>query len=102
MTEGDIGVAFVEVPPCTRPHENTARDASQIARGKLSGEKEWFVMTPAVALVKDGLVRAAWKGKAPKLDVIMKHILEESIRLPGDPPIGVAERTDRKPSHRTE
>jgi hypothetical protein len=39
--------------------------------GRLAESKEWFVTTPAVALLSDGQVKSAWEGKAPDLHTIL-------------------------------
>jgi len=68
MVDGGIGVAFVEVPPWTQVHGKAGnRSDGTVVEGRLSAEdrdREWFVTTPAVALLEDGVVRAAWEGKA--------------------------------------
>ena len=64
-----LHVAFIEVPPYGLPPETPG---SLIARGTLTNEKEWFVTTPVVLLVRGGMVNAVWQEKtAPKLETIV-------------------------------
>jgi hypothetical protein len=49
-------IALVEVPPYAGPGEGPARDASACALGRLRDSHEWFVQTPAVISLLDGIV----------------------------------------------
>ena len=40
----------------------------------LQVDKDWFVTTPAVALLTDGQVISAWEAKAPDFDKIIESI----------------------------
>ena len=40
----------------------------------LQVDKDWFVTTPAVALLTDGQVTSAWEAIAPDLDTILKNM----------------------------
>ena len=40
----------------------------------LQVDKDWFVTTPAVALLTDGRVISAWEAKTPDLDTILKNM----------------------------
>ena len=42
--------------------------------GLLPAEKEWFVTTPAVVVLKDGQVRGGWEGKAPTPEQLLKEL----------------------------
>ncbi len=39
--------------------------------------KEWFVTTPAVALLKDGKVSQAWEDKAPNFNGLIKGLCKK-------------------------
>ncbi|MBN2590404.1 MAG: hypothetical protein JXA96_11125 [Sedimentisphaerales bacterium] len=66
--EDFMQIAFIAVPPYghTPISEN-----SPCTLGKLNDVKEWFVTTPAVALLKDGKVIRAWEGKVLDYDIIL-------------------------------
>jgi hypothetical protein len=51
------------------------------ALGKLDESKEWFVTTPATALLTDGQVKSAWEEKAPDLDAILQK-MAKNVRKP--------------------
>jgi hypothetical protein len=63
-----LQVAFVAVPPFGQAPitENTA-----VTQGKMDNSKEWFVTTPAVALLRNAQVQQAWEEQAPTLDTIL-------------------------------
>ncbi|MCK4793198.1 MAG: hypothetical protein KAV87_56225 [Desulfobacteraceae bacterium] len=42
--------------------------------GLLAETKEWFVTTPAVALLTDGKVISAWEEKAPDFETILQDL----------------------------
>ena len=44
------------------------------------GMKEWFVTTPATALLTDGQVRSAWGEKGLGLDIILGRIAQNAER----------------------
>jgi len=62
--EDFLQIAFVAVPPFGQAPitENTA-----VTLGKMDNSKEWFVTTPAVALLKNAQVQQAWEEQAPTL-----------------------------------
>ena len=49
--------------------------------GRLDQTKEWFVTTPAVALLTDGKVKFAWEEKAPDLELILQNIVKTQEKL---------------------
>jgi len=81
MAERGIGVAFVGLPRSAKAHGRApvGSDAA-VAEGELSADdREWFVTTPAVACLRDGLVQAAWEGKAPQMADIL-HVMTDKDR----------------------
>jgi thiol-disulfide isomerase/thioredoxin len=67
-----LRVAFIEVPPY-RPEPIS--EASPCILGRLADAKQWFITTPAVALLVDGEVTAAWEEKAPSLQDLMDQLI---------------------------
>jgi hypothetical protein len=72
LQDTGLKVALVEIPPNGRFHHQLAgTNGGSLVHGKLNSHKEWFVTTPAVALLADGQVAAAWEAKAPELDALL-------------------------------
>ena len=70
--EDFLRVAFVEIPPFSQ--HGLREDPAYYTLGRLVNVKDWFVTTPAVALLANVKVHAAWEEEAPKLDVILAEI----------------------------
>ena len=66
--ENSLKMGFIEVPPYGRSAVN---NDSTYSIGKLSNVKEWFITTPAVVLLENSTVLAAWERKAPDLDAVL-------------------------------
>ena len=49
-------IALVEVPPYAGTGEGPVRDTSACVIGRLRGSNEWFVQTPAVISLREGIV----------------------------------------------
>ena len=60
--EDFLRFAFIAIPPVFA-EQVPASDAYRI--GCLSDEKTWYVQTPVVVMVSDGVVSHAWEGIAP-------------------------------------
>jgi len=83
-----LRIALIEMPPYGPP---LAAPDSPCTLGRLANTKEWFVTTPAVALLSDSQVRGAWEAKAPDFDTILSKIAStagkgpfaKNIRYPG-------------------
>ncbi|UCG49940.1 MAG: hypothetical protein JSU94_09175 [Phycisphaerales bacterium] len=69
--EGFVQIAFVEVPPYG---QGPVSPDSPCVLGRLANVKEWFLTTPAVALLEDGRTKRAWEGQAPPLETIIESI----------------------------
>ncbi len=67
--EDFLRIALIAVPPYGR---GPVSENSPCILGHLPETKEWFVTTPATALITDGHVKAAWEEKAPNLDEILR------------------------------
>ncbi|KPL25091.1 MAG: hypothetical protein AMJ75_01935 [Phycisphaerae bacterium SM1_79] len=53
-------------------------DNSPCTLGRLAETKEWFVTTPAVALLMNGHVKSGWEEKAPDLETILQSIAKNA------------------------
>ena len=67
--EDFLQIALIELPPYGR-----APIAAQApcTLGRLADTKDWFVTTPAAALISDGKVGSSWEAKAPDFDAIVR------------------------------
>jgi len=73
--EDFLRIAFIAVPPYGL---GPVSENSPCILGRLPETKEWFVTTPAVALLADGQVKAAWEEKAPNLDIILQKMAKDN------------------------
>jgi len=69
--EDFLRIALIAVPPYGR---GSVSGNCPCALGRLAETKEWFVTTPAVALLTAGKVTSAWEGNAPDLDAILQSM----------------------------
>jgi len=69
--EDFLRIALIAVPPYGR---GPVSENSPCTLGRLPQTKEWFVTTPAVALLTDGRVMSAWEEKAPDFDTILQNM----------------------------
>ncbi|MFC1781745.1 hypothetical protein ACFLZ8_05745, partial [Planctomycetota bacterium] len=72
--EDFMQIALIAIPPYG---QGPISANSPCKLGKLNESKEWFVTTPAVALLKDGQVSSAWEEKAPDLDEIIQQFAQK-------------------------
>lgn len=75
--EDFLQIALIEVPPYAQGQVNVN---SHCVPGRLANTKEWFVTTPAVALLTDGQVISAWEEKTPDLDTIFKFMSKRDFQ----------------------
>ncbi|NIU14382.1 MAG: hypothetical protein GWN76_10340 [candidate division Zixibacteria bacterium] len=73
--EDFLQIALIEVPPYAQVQ---ASRNSPCVLGRLAAVKQWFVTTPAVALLTDGQVISAWEAKAPDMDTIIKNMAKNA------------------------
>jgi len=64
-----VKIALIEVPPYGR---SVLENNTNYSVGKLLDIKEWFISTPAVILLENGIVRNSWEEKTPDIDAILK------------------------------
>ncbi|MHC4647895.1 MAG: hypothetical protein ACYTBJ_20725, partial [Planctomycetota bacterium] len=69
--EDFLRIAFIEVPPYG---PGAVRPNSPCTLGRLDESKEWFVTSPAVALMTNARVTSAWEAEAPDFDAILTRI----------------------------
>jgi len=69
--EDFLRIALIAVPPYGR---STVSQNCPCTLGRLGETKEWFVTTPAVALLTAGKVTSVWEEKAPNFDTIVRDM----------------------------
>jgi hypothetical protein len=76
--EDFLQIALVAVPPYG---QGPVSENSPCTLGRLAETKEWFVTTPAVALLIDGNVTSAWEENAPDLETIIQNMakIQENV-----------------------
>jgi thiol-disulfide isomerase/thioredoxin len=67
--ENFLQIALIAVPPYGQA---PISPGSACVLGKLNESKEWFVATPAVALLASGTVKSAWEENAPDFETILQ------------------------------
>jgi thiol-disulfide isomerase/thioredoxin len=73
--EDFLKIAFVAVPPYG---QGLVSENCPCTLGRLPETKEWFVATPAVALLKDGQVTSAWEAESPLFEIVLQRIRQVS------------------------
>jgi hypothetical protein len=76
--EDFLRIALIAVPPYGQypGHRGPISQNTPCTLGRLPETKEWFVTTPAVALLTDGQVLAAWEEKAPDFETILQNFAQ--------------------------
>jgi thiol-disulfide isomerase/thioredoxin len=70
--EATLQLALIEVPPYGYNAE--ARE-SVCHLARMDDAKKWMIVTPAVLLLADGVVRHAWEeGTLPTFDTVLEHV----------------------------
>jgi hypothetical protein len=71
-------IALIAVPPYGR---GPISENSPCTLGRLAEVNEWFVTTPAVALLTDGNVTQAWEEKAPDFDEVLQKFAQKQEKV---------------------
>jgi thiol-disulfide isomerase/thioredoxin len=69
--EDAIRFAFIEIPPYTKVADDIVPVDTPCLRGKLDSSKKWYILTPLVVLLQDGIVVKFWEGQTPQVDEIL-------------------------------
>ncbi|MBN1787977.1 MAG: hypothetical protein JW806_06240 [Sedimentisphaerales bacterium] len=67
----DIHFAFVEMPPYGGTAEPLVNSQTKVACGRLGGEKKWYLQSPVVVVIDNGIVLKAWEADAPDFDTLL-------------------------------
>jgi len=76
--EDFLQIALIAVPPYGHA---PVSENSPCTLGQLAETKEWFVTTPAVALLTDGKVTSAWEEKASDFDTILQKLVKNQEKM---------------------
>lgn len=68
-----FSVAVIAMPPDEQSHAPGPADDG-LLWGKLDARQDWFVTAPTVAVLVDGVVKAAWEGTAPDLESLLEPL----------------------------
>ncbi len=68
----NVDMAFVEMPPYEQGELQLMPAESKVNKGRLDGAKAWYVETPVVLVLRDGIVLKAWAGYAPTFDELVE------------------------------
>jgi len=69
--EGSIQFAFIEIPPYASEKDDIVPADTPCLRGRLDSSKKWYMQTPLVVMIQEGVVVKFWEGQSPKLDEIL-------------------------------
>jgi hypothetical protein len=70
--EDFLRIALIAIPPYYG--QGPVNEDCPCTLGRLDQTKEWFVTTPATALLTDGQVKSAWEEKTPDFDTIFQRM----------------------------
>jgi hypothetical protein len=76
--EDSIKFAFIEVPPYGSEQDSFVPVDTPCLRGRLDSSKDWYMQTPLVVVIHDGLVVKSWEIETPQLDEILDAVFAES------------------------
>ena len=70
--------AFIEIPPYASEQDSFVPVDTPCLTGRLDSSKDWYIQTPLVVVVQDGLVVKSWESETPQLDEILDAVFAES------------------------
>jgi hypothetical protein len=72
-----IRFVLIEIPPYSSPQDSLVSPDTPCLTGKLDSSKDWYIKTPLVVLLQDGLLVKFWSGQTPTLDRIIEAMSSE-------------------------
>ena len=72
--EDSIRFAFIEIPPYASEKDSIIPVDTPCLRGKLDSSKDWYIQTPLIVVVQDGLVVKFWEAETPQLNEILDAV----------------------------
>ena len=70
--------AFIEIPPYASEQDSFVPVDTPCLTGRLDSSKDWYIQTPLIVVVQDGLVVKSWESETPQLDEILDAVFAES------------------------
>jgi thiol-disulfide isomerase/thioredoxin len=71
--EDAIQFAFIEIPPYAS--DDLVPADTPCLRGRLDASKKWYMQTPLVVVLQEGIVVKFWQGQTPQLDELLDAVL---------------------------
>ena len=68
-----IRFLLIEIPPYASEKDSIVPVDTPCLRGKLDSSKKWYVQTPLVVVVQDGVAVKFWEGETPHRQVFSIH-----------------------------
>jgi thiol-disulfide isomerase/thioredoxin len=70
--EDSLRFAFIEIPPYAS--EDIVPADTPALQGRLDSSKKWYMETPVIVVLQDGIAVKSWQGEAPQLDEILNAV----------------------------
>ena len=72
--EDSILFALIEIPPYASEKNDIVPVDTPCLRGRLDSSKKWYVQTPLVVVLVDGIVVKSWEGEVPQLNELLDAV----------------------------
>jgi hypothetical protein len=72
--EDSILFALIEIPPYASEKDDIVPVDTPCLRGRLDSSKKWYVQTPLVVVLVDGIVVKFWEGEVPQLNELLDAV----------------------------
>jgi len=74
-SDSGLQFAFIEIPPFGKDEESPVPKDTACLTGALDDTQQWFIESPLVALLRDGLAVKVWEeGEAPTVEQIIDEL----------------------------
>jgi thiol-disulfide isomerase/thioredoxin len=77
-SEDSMQFALIEIPPYGSEQDSLVAVDTPCLTGRLDSSKDWYIETPLVVVIQDGLVVKSWEIETPELDEILDAVFAES------------------------
>ena len=69
--------ALIEIPPYSSQQHNLVSADTLCLTGRVDSSKDWYMKTPLIVLLQDGIVLEFWEAEMPGLDEILEAVSSE-------------------------
>jgi hypothetical protein len=73
-----IRFAFIEIPPYGSQQDRLVSPDTPCLTGRVDASKDWYIKTPLVVVLQDGLLVKFWSGQTPGIDQIIEAVSSEA------------------------